>query len=317
MKSKIKLILLIFIGVYSISFINAKAATSLPADYEIDDFKYTIESFDIKVYKGEGIFSNQVYKTINIPKEKVTINPKGEKINVANMHPMTGVKLNFQLEDDTIENLIKKEIPEPQEEKEVYFAMLEVNYKMTKIPQKYPFMIRFNILNLFAEFGSAVDSDGLEYNVEDAKVSLNQSTSQIIDMSIYGKLDGKVIYETENEGTSLKEIAVEDYLILSKTETIDITDDNTKNTTYGFIIHDFDNIEEVYKRIQDENIDDDWINLNEWTDNEKNYQDTKQIQTIKVPNTDANNRSKILFGISVLLLGSSIILFELRKKYNK
>ena len=136
-------------------------------------------------------------------------------------------------------------------------------------------------------------------------------------MSIYGKLDGKVIYETENEGTSLKEIAVEDYLILSKTETIDITDDNTKNTTYGFIIHDFDNIEEVYKRIQDENIDDDWFNLNEWTDNEKNYQDTKQIQTIKVPNTDANNRSKILFGISVLLLGSSIILFELRKKYNK
>lgn len=321
-KKSIKFFLLLFIGVCSFSFMNVDAATSFPADYEVGDFKYTIEGFNIKIYKNDGIFSNKVEKKIEIPKDKVTINPVGKTIMVSEgKQPMASVKLNFQLEDETIEQLVKKEIPTITNEDDVYYISVEVDYKLTKIPQGYPYMFRFNMFNFFAGIGSLAGED---YNVEDANVNLNQSTSQMIDMAVYAKKDGQVVYLTENEGTSLKESAIGDYVFLSTTDTftlIDLTGESSNEKSYGFVIHDLDNIEEVYKKNEEKNKEaaDKWFdehnNDNETIDDEPRSV-TKQTQAVKVPDTDARSKSQILFGISIMLLGSAIVLFELRKKFN-
>ena len=52
------------------------------------------------------------------------------------------------------------------------------------------------------------------------------------------------------------------------------------------------------------------------SDGDDSHSVTKQTQTIKVPDTDARSTSKTIFGISILLLGSAIVLWELRKKFN-
>ncbi len=42
---------------------------------------------------------------------------------------------------------------------------------------------------------------------------------------------------------------------------------------------------------------------------------TRNNEVVSVPDTDARNMSKSLFGMSLLLLGSAVIIFELRKRY--
>ena len=73
------------------------------------------------------------------------------------------------------------------------------------------------------------------------------------------------------------------------------------------------------QQINDKESDDFWqenfgVSRDEFFNEDEPRSITKQTQTIKVPNTDARSTSKTLFGISIMLLGSSIVLWELRKK---
>ncbi len=333
LNKSIKFILLSFIGILGISFMNVKAETTLPYSGSVNDIKYQIESFEIQIYTIDYLKNNlsnkrEPLKTVQVPASEITMNPQEDIVksdeSTKMFNDFVAVKLNFTNEKELFEKYVKQELSSDSSS-EKYYCVFLIKYKITQLPDQYKYLYHLGWDNV----DKYVDlfSTGKMPNV-DTNTSILQSFSS----AVYTKSTTNLNYDEkvvlgESELGEQTITATGDSMALGEYCLVTNEEFNFENLTKyeNFIFHNNSDLKSTMVSEQqkiDEDSDDFWqehfgVDKDEFLNNNGSSNvETKQIQTVKVPNTDARSSGKILFGISIMLLGSAVVLWELRKKYN-
>lgn len=313
---KIRSLLLVIIMVL-VSVLNVSAA-EFPQDYDANGIKYTIEGMSINIIEDEGIASNTVYKHISIPADKISINPVASELTVPSGHTSaTGVKLNYTISDTSIEELVRAEIPTIADNDKKYLVLVTLDYKITEIPEGYNYIYYVDFFEYMKYFIAALSNPSQDQTV-DNRISLNQSVSQNVGAAIYGKENDEIYFKTGKiEGTDTNMLAVQDYVVLSNSETVEFSDSTLVNpkTGHRFIIHNLDDIEKVLAEVAAENSNSNSSNSSSTTTTTT----TKKAvaapgEKVMVPNT---SKYKSLLLLSGALLSITIGIYILVKPKEK
>lgn len=300
---------LLILMVFSLSSVNAEEISikSLPKEFASDDIKYSIDSFEIKVYDASNnadgnskyFTDKQVLYTIPITGDDLTINPVITKSKLYEV-PATFVKLNLSIDNSKIIQLVKEKIPNTTDDATYIFEVV-ANYKINEVPNEYKYYAHLNLFDLMLSIFGNSNVDALK------NITLNNTTTQIINIGGIIRENGKeeTYYgnsvNEKGEDVSTASGAMLDYAVLSKKEPI-ISSENDTTDSYIFMLHDMDNIEKVlsdYQKSFKENKD-------EFINNDDDNKDNSQ--QVKVDDTGINI-SIVGYGIGafIMILGITVI----------
>ena len=156
LKKKIKLIMLLFIGIYSISFTNVNAKTELPYSGSVNGINYQIENFEIQIYTTESLKNamankGEPLKTVQVPASDITMDPKEDIVKSDSSTEMfndfIAVKLNFTNEKELFEKYVKQELADDSSS-EKYYCVFLIKYKVTQLPSQYKYLYHLGWDNL-------------------------------------------------------------------------------------------------------------------------------------------------------------------------
>ncbi len=301
MKKKLRVLLLIFVGIFLIKNIDVNAATKLPATYSGKGYDYSIEALKIECYANPSGALKEEQKiketTLNYETNNFDINPE---LTVGNIDGASAVSINLNLKfnqtnlgssfTDYAKNLVNDK-PESK-----YICLLRVDYKLKK-KEDFNYFYEANAL-LFQKQEELLYKP-LQVNGE------YYSSSQVID--VVGFDNNLSSVTTEYLGLNGSYIGVIDYAIMSSRELNNESQFESDKDKLLYI-HNISNFSE-------------FMNSNEYDistltpqANNTPKNETKVVQTISVPDTSANNSLYILVGSLILLFGSTLMLLELRKK---
>lgn len=303
-------LLLLLLIVFTSSNVNAEEVSlkSLPKEFTSDDIKYSIDSFEIRVYDAstdaEGnskyITDKKVLYTIPITGDDLTINPTTTKSKLYEV-PATFVKLNLNVDNNKVLQLVKEKISNTTSDASYMFEVV-VNYKINTVPEEYKYRAYFNLLDFMISIvGKENENKNAFQNIE-----LNTKTTQIINIGSIVRKDGneQINYgdsiNSEGETVSSSSGAMLDYAILSKTEDF-ISSENDSTNSYIFMLHDINDIDKVI------------------SDNQKSFEQTKDeynadinsknnSQQVKVDDTGISIPTIVYaLGVFVIIFGVAII----------
>lgn len=336
---KVKILLIAIIGIFAISTIKVYASIKTGTDPDTS-LEYSIESFNVMVRNGEGLKNineaadnNEKSWQENIDASELNIEPSSHVYKLKNNAQLITVKLNAvggidkikELLENTVRTKIKEKLKNGNNER--YFCSFSVIYKITKLPSGTTNIVDVDHKNVFSETQER----------QDVTVANGASgISQMIYTEIYDKTNdsfegndaqleydgGKIITARESDMPIFDE-----YYLMS--------DANKEGQeVYRFMVHDRDDLmdSDYFKQDLDESelppepstdkSDDDDDATDEKTpvtpskNNNSNNNSNNDEKITGVPDTAARNASITLFGSSVLALGSGVVLWELRKKFN-
>ncbi len=318
MRRYFNILIVVFIGMFLFNILDVKAA-EFPISVESEGLSLSITGVDIKVYdysnnKIEDYF--EAYKTINVPADSLTISPNAKKVKYNYFPEMISVNLN--LSHPSLDALLTAGAPIDDDSK-VYKAILVVNYKINKIPKDYDKIRHYTLL------GNT--SKGL-YSIKNPN-SIDYTASQWISMGTYSKKDGAANLDNSLLSDESMKSSLWDFDLLLKSDADFGQEDVLNQKGLALFIHNFSNLDSVMGTMQsswfnektDNNTNNNSNNNNSNVNTNTSVNDTPSTpaangsQTIrKIPDTAASDRFRLLMGMSILLIGSSIVIFELRKK---
>ena len=330
MKRKL-IILFIFIMIITFN-VKADETSNWNKFYEHNDFKYTINNLNIKVYKWneEQVvdFNNLVY-TVPLTTDKYTINPtyidsdiKQENSKVIGKG--TFVDLNLNIEESEIKQILYDKFGNPKDTG--YTFTVEVTYTMEKIPSTYTFMYHASIYDNLLHLGDS--------SFVFPKAELNKPQTQILGTGNYYQTiyfgdgvtmeDTDDIYEFDYSNGGLDDLYSRDYLWLRQNE-LTVNDKvnlsyELDTNSYVFKLHNNDEIEKVINNFSTwSNLDEDELQK-ELNNNGAQIKEVKKSnQVVDVKDTVSNiSLVMMVIGITTLLVGLALIIkcFESNKLNN-
>ncbi|MCI8459925.1 MAG: hypothetical protein HFE81_00880 [Bacilli bacterium] len=328
MKNKIILLGILVIGIFSgVIAVNAEEPTTeekktWPATLTYEDYEFSIDGIDLRIYKlnsdnektttetdENGLtttittsedaikyIKDEPTKVINLTPADYTISPeyKEDKING---YSTIFIDLNLNITKEKLETLLSEELNQVSD-KITYITELVVNYKLTKVNDRYKYFKNVNtikeMMNLFMpDIGRGKGVTGI-----------NMANSQVFNIAFLG-LDGEKNKSLGFESTLSEEsdnsVYLLNYLALSSRE---MNNESAEEIEQLVMFHNVDNIEyliENFKKIED-NAKDEIKNSTE------NPVDDAQV--VKVDNTamEVPKYVYIMSIISMVLGAISIIL---------
>lgn len=339
-KKKFKLVLgafLIIIGIVTFSYQDVKASVTTGNDPE-SGVGYSIENFRVYMYNQEGMEKTQSHEEnsssfvkVRDVTSEISVTPSAVKVYDMNDHEekndykLISVKLNIDGGFEKAKEVMTAKAKEMKNEgisggdNEKYVVTLSVVYKLT-LPQSGSWQVwDIDYGNVFSE---------TQKPVNDSERNSGDGVTQMVITGIFDSTTETIDFTqgaTFNFNGKIFTSRVTDMPLLDGYSLFQSDYGTRGKETYRFLIHDKENIEgsvfflEDYKGTNSGDDNDD----NKNNDNDKiietkpvTTEDSgKQTQTVAVPNTAANEKSRALLGSSLLLFGSSIVLFELRKKF--
>lgn len=287
---------------------DAVPITSLPKDYSNNNFNYTIEGLELRIYDAsEDADGNSKYMTdkavlytIPISDDTITINPT-EYVGKYGNSNGTFINLNLNVDGEKIKQLMKTKIT-TLDDKEAYISELVVKYKMSTIPGNYSYHKHVNLYDtLIALFSNKPDPS--------EKVEIGQTTTQVINLSMLYKENGeeKFVYDqsqpTDTDSTDTGSVALLDLLYLSNDDNVVIGNTDDIPDSYVFVFHNLSNLEEI--------LNSDFIIKNTDPNSNNNIVTTSDNKdVVKVEDTAMSTSiMTYLFGIISLIVGTSIVIY--------
>lgn len=333
MKNKIILIGIMIIGIIFGTInvhaeeITPQANTSWPVTLTYNDYGYTIEGVELRVYRfnsdntktetkeENGItttittseesikyINDEPTKVINLSPTDYTINPE-YKEDKLNNYSAIFIKLNLNITQEKLETLLKEELNQVTD-KISYITEIVVNYKLTKAPETYKY---FKNINTIKELARLFIPD---VEQKDNLSGINITNSQVFNIALLTLDESgnkKLNFESTLSKNSDSAIYSLNYLALSSKE-IKIEAENDE-IEQMIMFHNYDNIEfliENFKKIEDDAED---------TIKNSTSTNTDNAQVVNVDNTAAEVQKYVyVMSIISIMLGSISIVLVLNKK---
>ena len=313
----ILLIVAVFISTFAIN-VNAQVANGTGTDTQTG-LAYSIEGIRVFVRNDEGLKdftssadSSKLWEK-NIDSD-ITINPSPAQIyTMKKGQQLITVKLNVEGGEAKLKEVLEAKVKELSGSLsggtgENYFCSISVIYKLTTLPNGTTHIGDYDYKNVF---NTALKSSDV------TTANSDPGLQQMIYTEIYNKTQqsfsdpngATMTYDSTKVATSRGlDIPLFDEYMLFENENI-----TAGLEKYRFMVHDISNLEGSPFFLED-------VDLNNDSDNDDQSTPQKADKTyissqkVDVPNTASNNTARLLFGSSILMIGSSIILFQLRKK---
>ncbi len=313
---KIKNILLIVAVLISTFAINVKAEvkngtgkdTQTGLEYSIEGIRVFVRNDEgLKDFKSSADNSKLWEESID---NDITINPSPAEIyTMKKGQQLITVKLNVEGGKAQLKKVLEEKVTALKDSLsggtgENYFCSISVIYKLKTLPNGTTHIGDYDYKNVF-------NTEQEPSDVTDA--NSDPGLQQMIYTEIYNKTQqsfsdtegATMTYDSTKVATSRGlEIPLFDEYMLFQNENI-----TAGLETYRFMMHDISNLEESPFFLEDVDLNDDSQSTEQQA--EKTY---VSAQKINVPNTASNDTARLLFGSSILMIGSAIILLQLKKK---
>ena len=312
---KLKILLMIIIGIVATSTIKVDAIENGSGQEPQSGIGYEIQNFSILVFNEEGVKKTQLDAGNSIKQFSLdadpTINMEPRIDRMKGDYKLVSVKLNFDGGLDSIRSQVeaklkekKSEIPESSSKK--YLITFSVRYKLN--------IQSANGVNQIwdADYANVFSGDQ-QLIKNETETNKSVGISQMIFSGIMDNNSGDPTFNWENGA----QYSYDGHVFTSRYNDMPLLDEyllfgdgavQIGLEKYRFMMHDIDNIESsgYWYPYEGENDDKDTP--------EKVETPTKNSQVVSVPNTDAKNTARLLFGSSILMIGSAIVLLQLSKK---
>ncbi len=319
---KVKLLLMAVIGILTFSAVKVNAAyisAEVPAGIKAD-----IQKFEVYVYNGEGLkdINNEAAdkpgKRWNMDVDGIVATDAGCRAYVLkNRAVRIANRIEIQGGYDTLKSKFEETVKKIKSEKSIsggknnkYFVTMNVVYKLT-LPSGITNVADIDGHNIFSQ---------LQTNRDVTSGNQSNGLLQMLISAVYDSSNdtfdynaGKLQYGDNDQYTMTTyadDIPFFDEFYLFPNENINGTE------SYRFFVHTKATDEELLRNsnFTQDLADSESSDVNDGSTTPATPDNSqKEATRVQVPNTAASDNWKLLLGISILSLGSGIVLWELRK----
>ena len=346
MKNKLLIVFLILIlAIFVINNINVYAADdddnndtdntdttettpAWPKEYSYEDYKFTIKGIDLNLYKitanensNNSIEDNltdneEMMNYLNeTPTKVIHLDPTKYEIELDHRLDKLGgintlfINLNLDLTKEDLSELLESEI-NALNDNENYIVDIVLNYKLDEYPEKYKYFAKMNYFRAFFQTFISLSNQSISFNPE---IDITNDTSQILNLAVVEKKDGKIHFERELTEDNGWVDYVKNYTMLSEEEIKLFSTEEPDYTKMQLVMfHDIDNLNYLIENMKSKSpteVDEDNDNFNNLIDK------LNESQQVAVPNT-AKSQSTVIFmvGTVSLLSGILLIVYSIKMK---